>query len=124
METNSNTMVNKMFPSSVLQLVYMKPGPETGLAPGMALLLHHLILKILNCIFRLFCILLSVMYFVDELVLHRYSAPVDKLANNPQKYCKVLEYKTFADECVHLQQVEVENAVKNVLKWQQLHVLC
>ena len=57
-------------------------------------------------------------------MLHKYSALVDKRANHLKNHCNVLEYKTFADECVHLQQVEVENAEKNVLKWQQLHVLC
>jgi len=42
-----------------------QPGPEIGLPPGMALLLHY---GILNCIFRLFCILCA-MYIVP-IVIH------------------------------------------------------
>ena len=59
-----------------------------------------------------------------RLVLRKYSALVDRRANHSKSFYDVLDYKSFVDDCVHLQQVEVENAEKNVLKWQQLHVLC
>jgi len=62
----ANWLIMVKWPNPLARIEFCTlPGPETGLSPGMALLLHY---GILNCIFILFCILCA-MYFVP-IVIH------------------------------------------------------